>query len=197
MSLIPAGTSILQALEDGLVSAVIFRPRSIAGFVADVTVEEDHTDELEITRFPTEQGAAITDHSFKQPAVVRILCGYSSSSRSSGGDPNYVQQVYDQFLTLQASRETFTIYTGKRIYDNMLIRRLHTKSNDKEENVAMLDVECQEILITTTQTVTVPPASSMKNPQNNAATSNAGAQSLQPGGSFNSAAALSDGIAPL
>lgn len=197
MALIPTGTTVLSALVSGLISAVLFLPRNIAGFVADVTIEEDHTDELEITSFPVEQGASITDHSFKLPARVRILCGYSNSSFAALGDPNYVRAVYDQFLRLQASREPFTIFTGKRVYQNMLIQRLHTKSDKDNENILMLDVECREVQLVSTQITTVPPASSMKDPQNNAATANNGAQSLKPGSGFSPAAALSSGIAPL
>jgi hypothetical protein len=196
MGLIPAGLTVLEAVAGGLLSPVLFLPRSVGGFVADVTVEEDHVDELEITHFPVEQGAAITDHSFKLPAQVRILCGFSNSSPAALGDQNYVRSVYDQFLTLQASRQPFDIFTGKRVYQNMLIRRLHTKSDKDNENILMLDVECVEIILVTTQTATVPPASSMQNPQNNAATSNSGNQSLQPGTNFDSAQALADGITP-
>jgi hypothetical protein len=196
MSILPAGITILAADALGLVTPVLFRQRSIGGFVADVTVEEDHVDELEITNFPVEQGAAITDHSFKLPAQCRVLVGYSNSSLQSGGDPNYVQSVYAQILALQASRQPFDIFTGKRVYENMLIRRLHTKSDKNEENIAMLDVECREIIITTTQTVTVPPAANMQNPQNNAPATNTGQQSLAPGANFSPAAALASGISP-
>lgn len=195
MAIIPIGLTVLQALANGLVSPSLFIPRSIGPFVADVTVEEDHTDELAITTFPVEQGAAITDHSYKLPAGLRVSVGYSNSSTASLGDPNYVRAVYAQFLQLQADRQPFTVMTGKRVYQNMLIRRLHTMSNKDYENAMILDVEMTEIIITTTQTVTVPPAASMQDPGTNAPTSNSGGKSLQPGTNFNQAQALADGIA--
>lgn len=197
MSLSSLGLTSLVLQAVGLLSPVLFIPRSIGGFVADVTVEEDHVDELEITNFPVEQGASITDHSFKLPAQVRILAGYSNSSLAAFGDPNYIRAVYDSFLTLQASREPFDIFTGKRIYQNMLIRRLHTMSNQQHENDLMLDIECREIQITYTQTVTVPPTSSMKDPSSTGPAVGTGAKSLQSGGNFNPAAAVANGIAPL
>ena len=121
----------------------------------------------------------------------------SNSSTASLGDPNYVRSVYDQFLTLQASRELITVFTGKRVYQNMLIRRLHTMTNKDTENSMILDCEMTEIILTTTQTVTVPPASSMANPQDNAATTNGGQKSLTPGSNFNDSQALADGTAPI
>lgn len=197
MTIIPAGTAVLVSALAGLITPVLFRQRSIGGFIADVTVEEDHVDELEITEFPVQQGANVTDHSYKRPAQVRILVGYSNSSIVSFGDPNYVQNVYAQFLALQASRQPFDIFTGKRFYSSMLIRRLHTKSDEKSENIAMLDVECRQIIVVSSQTVTVPPASSMKSPQSTAPVSNTGQKSLASGTNFNSADALASGIAPL
>jgi hypothetical protein len=197
MSLIPAGLSILSAFTRGLVAAAFFRPRMIGGLIANVTIEEDHVDELEITRHPVEQGASITDHAFKQPSMVRILVGYSNSNFQALGNPNYVQMVYEQFLALQASRVPIVILTGKRRYANMLIRRLHEHTDEKTENAMLLTVECQEIPIATTQTVTVPPAENMQNPQSTAPVVSGGARSLQPGSNYNPAQSLALGIAPI
>lgn len=197
MAIVPSGITILEAAVGDLISPVLFVQHSIGGFIADVTVEEDHVDELSITEFPVEQGAAITDNSYKMPAQLRITCGYSNSSIASGGDPNYVNAVYAQFLQLQANRQPFDVFTSKRVYQNMLIRRLHTQTNKDWANAMLLDVEMREIIIATTQTVTVPPASDMKNPQDTAATTSSGSRSLQPGSGFSDADALSAGIAPL
>lgn len=197
MSFIPLGLSAVQALAINLLSPALFRARSIGEFVADVTIEEDGEDELVITELPVEQGAAITDHSFKRPASIKILVGYSNSSLTSGGNPNYVQDVYAGFLRLQASRQLFDVFTGKRAYSNMLMSRLHQHTDQKLENALLMSVECRQIILTQTQTVTVPPAQNMRSPQNNAPTSNAGAQSLQSGSGFNHASALASGISPL
>jgi len=74
-------TSSIQKRERGLfdneTSELLLR--------ASVTIEEVHTDELEITDHPVESGAAISDHAFKHPAEVTIRMGWSNSSASSGG----------------------------------------------------------------------------------------------------------------
>lgn len=56
--------------------------RYIGGLTAMATLEEKHTDELQITEHPIEQGANINDHAFKRPAEVVIRCGWSDSSLS-------------------------------------------------------------------------------------------------------------------
>jgi hypothetical protein len=188
VSIIPLGVALAEATVLNLISPTIIRPRSIGGFVADVTVEEQHTDEVAITENPVEQGAAIADHAYKRPAEVTIRAGWSNSSLASLGNPAYDEQTYAAFLALQASLQPFQVITGKRIYNNMLIRRLGVVTTEATENALMMVVECREVILVTTQTVTVPPAANMSNPASNAAPTPQGQQTLQPGANYNAGA---------
>jgi hypothetical protein len=58
----------------------------IGGIQVDTTLEEVYEDSLEITEHPVEAGAAITDHSFKRPMEVVLMCGWSDSSSSGASD---------------------------------------------------------------------------------------------------------------
>lgn len=185
MSFIPLGISVAVAALEGLLSPIFVRPRNIAGFIADVTIEERAEDEIEMTQIPVETGAAITDHAFKRPARVLLRCGWSNSSIRALGNPAYDIFIYQAFLALQASLQPFQIITGKRLYNDMLIRRISQTTTEATENALMLTIECQQIIFVTTQNVTLPPASQMKNPQANAPTNPTGQQTLQDGGGFN------------
>ena len=176
MSLIPLGISIGVAAALDLINPVLFLQRNIGGFIADVTVEELHFDALEITQHPVEQGAAITDHSYKRPASVVIRTGWSNSSLQALGDPNYVNDIYAQFLDLQDSRQPFDIVTGKRSYSNMLMTRLQVRTDEATENVLMMECECREVILVNTQTVTVP-SKNMASPEVTGNTVNRGAVS--------------------
>ena len=175
------------------VSTVLIQPRNIGGFVADVTIEEQHVDRMVITKHPVEQGAAITDHAYKEPAKVTIRAGFSNSSPNALGNPSYVSTIYSSFLALQASRQLFDIVTGKRSYTNMLIASLIETTDIAHENAMMLVVECEEVIIATTQTVSVGSSANMANPQANAATTQAGTLNATTNtGSFNTSAIPSD-----
>lgn len=187
MSLIPIGTTIIQAALNSLLPLVFIRPRTIGGIIANVTLEERALDELQVTHHPVEQGASITDHAFKRPARIIISAGWSNSSFQALGNPNYVIQVYDALLALQASRQPFDVITGKRFYRNMLMERLFTTTDEKSENALVVICECIEIILVSTQTVVVPQASDMKNPQSNAAVTNVGNKNLTSAPNFNSA----------
>lgn len=187
MSDLPIGLSIAQVAGMELVNLVFFRLRSIGGFIPNVTVSENHDDELVITEHPVEQSASITDHAYKRPSTVTIKVGYSNSAIQSLLNPFYVQQIYEQFLQLQASRTPFDVVTGKRTYRNMLAGRIHVNTDEKNETALDMSVECREIILTSTQTVTIPAANQATPSVTNPVTP-LGQQSLTPGTGINSQA---------
>lgn len=185
MSLFPTGFTLLQAAAAQLINPVFFLPRSIGGFVADITIEEQHSDELIITDHPVEQGATITDHAYKKPAGLIIRPAWSNSSIQSEGNPNYIQDVYNNLLELQASREPFDVITGKRFYSDMLMAGLNLATDEKTENALFIVVSIREIIIVQTQTVTVAPKSAQSQPESTNATVNRGSISITPTNTYN------------
>jgi len=179
------GTSVLAGI-DGLVNIFLAAPqRQIGGIVANVTVEEDATDELTITEHPVEQGASITDHAYKNPARLRIRAGWSNSSIQAGADPNYATDIYNQLLALQVSAQVFTITTGKRFYSNMLMRMI--RQDTTQETEAALDVimEFQQIIIAATAPTNVPPPTQQRFPSQTAAPINLSTRQLLPAAPIN------------
>jgi hypothetical protein len=184
-----------------------------------IVAEERHVDRLQITRHPVEQGASIADHAIKLPAEVQIRGGWAfghntgptssslistlantvSSIIPQSTSPDELQKLYGVLLSIQAQRLLVTLVTGKRKYTNMLLETLAVTTDERTENVLSFVCNFEELLIATTQTVSVPDASVMQNPQINGATVNQGATSLQSGSAINSTAAnaLISGIAPL
>ncbi|MFA9439399.1 phage baseplate protein [Uliginosibacterium sp. sgz301328] len=170
--------------------------RSIGAFTAQVTMEEVHQDDLQITEHPVETGASITDHAFKRPAQVTIRCGWTNSSMTSligaaqgllsaitGGSAvgkDYVSGIYEQLLALQASRVLFDIVTGKRDYQNMLIQSLAVTTDVATENALMVTMTCREVIIVKTQSTTLPDVSQQATPWKTAGTVDMGTKSAIP-----------------
>ena len=148
--------------------------RSIGGLVADATVEETHTDELEITEHPIDQGASITDHAFMRPREVVIKFGFSNSTGTGGAYSNaglptlpsvlagsgarQIDEIYQQLLGMQATRQLLNVYTARRKYANMLIKSLRVSTNKETENVLMVEALFRQVILVSTQVVTVPAA---------------------------------------
>ena len=181
MGFLPPGITVIGAAALNLLSPILFMSRSIGGFVANVTLEEDHNDEIEITDHPVEYGASITDHAFKRPPSVIITCGWSNSSIAALGNPFYVNQVYQAFLDMQASVIPFDIFTGKRFYSDMLAKRISCKTDEKTENALLLTVECRNIQIVSTQVVSsgLGSQANMKDPVVNSGVTDLGQQSAK------------------
>ena len=180
----------------GTLATILLRQgRSIGGIIPNVTIEEHHRDDLAITDHPVEQGAAITDHSFKMPAEVTMQCGWSSSGALFGSlTLTSPRDIYQQLLLLQASRQPFDLVTGKRSYSNMLIKSLGVTTNAASENSLMVTCTMREVIIVQTQVTTIAPAAVHANPAATAATQNTGVKQpvpVQPSILYNGSKAIS------
>lgn len=177
MSAFGLPTSLLANFT-GLVT--ITPKRSIGPIVADATVAEQHDDQLTITEHPVEQGAAITDHAFKQPARIRIIAGFSNSSPNAGFSADYVNQIYQQLLQLQADRELLDVYTARRNYQDMLIEGLSLTTDQDTENSMIISVSLRQLILVQTQTVDVPPNDVQKSPQKTGSVQDTGVKQATP-----------------
>jgi hypothetical protein len=98
----------------------------------------------------------------------------------SGGD---IRAIYEQILALQATRLPFTVYTGKRQYQNMLVASLRTHTDQKLEFSFLADIEFREVILVNTQAVnfgTTYNSGGLSQPQANAPTVPLGQQQAAP-----------------
>lgn len=70
------------------VDSILIKPkRAIGPFEAHVTIREVHTDEVEVTNQPVDQGATVSDHAFRRPSRIVIECMWSNSPQQSPPPP--------------------------------------------------------------------------------------------------------------
>lgn len=143
--------------------------RAIGGFIADVTVKETHKDDLTITTHPVERGAAITDHAFKNPAQLTVQAGTKGAGLS-------LSDAYASLLDLQASAELLEVQTGKRLYQNMLIRSLAVETDAATENVLMITAQLQEVILVETLETAMPKNAVRQAPQSASGVANTGSK---------------------
>lgn len=164
--------------------SVMFRQRSrkIGVIIPDVVITEKHTDALEITEHPVERPTSITtsegagfiaDHAYRRPAEVIMEVGFAAGGSlldfslldtsqiglSAGLSP---KEVYQQLIELQRLRLPIDVTTGKRQYQNMLIRTLDVTTDKASENVLMAVITLREIIISETSTAKVAAKEEMK-----------------------------------
>jgi hypothetical protein len=190
-----SGTSLAlaSALEAAsLIGIFSGSNRSIGPIIPGIVIEEDHEDTLTITEHPVEQGAAITDHAFKNPSSVTIQCMWSNTQASLFDfSESYVQGIYQQLIALQNGRQPITIVTGKRMYQNMLLESITTQTTNESAYSLPVTLECKQIIIVQTSATTLPPQDQHITPQQTAPVIDNGSQSPTGGSSNNQSYLLS------
>lgn len=179
-------TSALSGLSNPLTETVgslllSGRGRTIMGLFADVTVEEKHKDELKITEHPTETGAPISDHAYKEPPEVTMKVGWSESAGKLNGflgdtvlgGNTSLSIIYQTLLQLQDRAVPLIISTGKRLYTNMLIKSLNCTTDLQTENVLMIEMTFKKVIIVKTRETLIA-LENQANPADTAAVSNGG-----------------------
>lgn len=197
---------VQAALLLGLDSILVKPKRGLGPFTMQVVVEEIHTDELEITDHPVEQGALITDHSFKRPALVVIRGGWSDSptvsglfsglvagiggtlgglqSLITGNNVSQVRETYQKLLELQASRVPFDVLTGKRKYTDMLIQSLAQTTDRDHENDLFVTVTLRQVLIVRTEFTAAAPVARQADAAATSGVTNQGVRRASAGADF-------------
>lgn len=153
--------------------------RSIGSVIPDVVIEEAHRDESVITRQPVEGGRVVTDHIFDLPPSVEIRGGFSNST---AGYEGYVQEQYQELLRLKAKKQPFFLSTGKRAYQNMVVRAIQVVTDPHSEYVLMFSAILENInIVSTSQSGSDPTTAStssdkasQSDPAATASTSNSG-----------------------
>lgn len=99
-------------------------------FLIDVALSEEHTFESEVTEYPVEKGADITDNIRPKPIQITMEGLVSNSafnplivSARTSIDQS-VDDAYAKLMKIRDERETVTIRTSLRTYTNMAMKNL-------------------------------------------------------------------------
>ena len=170
------------------------KSRRIGLIIPDVVISEKHSDTLEITEHPVEKPTSagtgsVSDHAYRRPSEVTMEVGFAGGgSLLDFADTSALglrlglspSETYAQILDIQRSRVPFDVVTGKRLYNNMLIRAIEVTTDRTSENVLMAVLTLREVIITQTQTITVADKADMKDGASTSAVINTGSKSPKP-----------------
>lgn len=159
-----------------------------------VVISENHSDTLEITEHPIEVPTAqgygtITDHAWRKPGTVTMQVGFGSSgSLLDLLDTTGVvsmpwqspKEVYKTLRDLQSNRSLLSVNTGKRLYQNMLLKSLTVTTDKDTEYVLSATLIFQEVLLSQAMKTIVADKSRMRDGQNTTARLDTGTKSAIP-----------------
>ena len=167
--------------------------------IADAVIEEHHQDESVITDHPVQIGSVVTDHSYALPSTVTLtyVWGGAPSLASDLAQPiefltsllptsandsdSYLKKIYSSLLELKNTPQLLDVYTGKRIYKNMLIETIAVETDKATENILSVRLGLKQIIFAQTRIVKGSiPTTSQALPQQTTPDTDTGGKNLIP-----------------
>lgn len=134
----------------------------IDGYTIDAALSEEHAFDSEVTMFPVESGADITDHVRAQPITVTIEGVVSDTPIGlmrdvrNGTTTLPSNDALAKLIEIRDAREPITVETTLRVYDNMVMTSLQVPQNSKIGDALRFKAVFTQIhLVTNERTVVV------------------------------------------
>lgn len=153
--------------------------KNLTGIIVDATVSEEHVSDCDVTENPVEDGAKITDHVQLKPkkltiegvisdaplgyAIVGNIQNLVRSVSTLFGKKARSQDAFDDLLKLQESRKPFTVTTGLKRYNNMIMESLSVPRTSQTGAAIHFKAVMKEIRIVKSQTALKSLADKAKN----------------------------------
>jgi hypothetical protein len=134
----------------------------------DVTQDEIHEWNNDVTQFPVEIGSQITDHIQPMPDRITISGVISNSSigevalgKINNGD-DLVQDAFDLLRKLMDDRILLTVYTRYKVYTDMALKSCNIPADASIGDSIKFKMEFVNVRLVNTQTIDVPDGISKK-----------------------------------
>ena len=159
--------------------------------IADSVIEERYDDESIITENPVETGSVSNDHAYDLPQELELTYVWAAASPQAAGQPSFLNDIYTLILALKVGKVLLTVSTGRRLYQNMLLKSISTISDKDTENILQLRLSLRQLILVSTQVITSGQATQAPNSAQligakTMSTSNLGTNTLANGPQFNS-----------
>lgn len=137
--------------------------------VIDVLESETYTDDSQITTHPVQDGSVIADHIQDLPKTLQQTAFFGQSLTNaedqSGASLTRAEDTYQKLLDLKAAKERLSVFTPRREYENMVIKRVTRPRSRADGDGIVVTIDFQEIQTATSEVVAAPPVRVEKNPK--------------------------------
>jgi hypothetical protein len=127
----------------------------------DVSESESHRSSAKITDHPVEAGAQISDHVVPEQDSLELTARVTntpivSQDETATLSPFRAEEAYRRLIELKNARETVSVITSLREYENMIITSVGVSRNASSGNVLALSISLRQIRTATSEIVTLP-----------------------------------------
>lgn len=146
----------------------ILRPRAIRGptiedstgasLTFDALLSESATHKGTLTKHPVEEGADVSDHYQDEPDTLALTVGVTNSPDPSVSTPQQNRDIvlYDDLVAIKKLGEPITVVTGIKVYPSFVITSVAMTRDPSTGQALALNIDLEELIITTTETVDIP-----------------------------------------
>jgi hypothetical protein len=139
---------------------LVYVKTNINGYFFDAFLQINHVSKLNITTFPVQTGANISDHAFLEPKELTLDIGMTDVATSLVADQfvgswSRSVKAYQILRDLQLQRIPMQVLTRLGIYQNMLIESLSVPDSNETLYGLKCTVTMKEVIVATTRTVKV------------------------------------------
>lgn len=138
------------------------QPIIIDGYTIDASISEDHSFDSDVTDFPVEQGANITDNVRPKPIVITIEGIVSDTPLGAIADIRHGDDTFtpsNEALAvlegIRAARQPVTIQTTLRVFENMLMSGLSIPRDPQTGAALRFSATFTEVILVTNNRTTV------------------------------------------
>lgn len=149
----------------------------IAGYPIDVAIVEDHAMESEVTRYPVESGADVSDNIRNLPVVITIegvvsdtpigAIALDESRRPDAGAPSPSVDAYNRIIAIRDEKEPIEIETSLGKFESMVLTSLGITRDRTTGKALKFTAKFEQVIVKKnariTVRVSVPNASGMVN----------------------------------
>jgi len=141
----------------------------------DAVLSEGATVKANVTKHPVEFGAEISDHVYVMPATVVIRGGVANTlfgkqenpedpfGTSFNSETTRSENAWGALETIQAAGLPFSVQTGVKLWEGMVLESLQTERDAVRSNVLLFVATLREVFLVDLLTTSLP-AAKLKTP---------------------------------
>lgn len=129
-----------------------------AGLRLDLTLNETATVSAQVTPFPVEDGAEVTDHVTPQSRTYSISGVHGDFEPGAGeAEPGRARALYNRLDSAVSTGELFTLITDLRVYENVILVNVSASRSQGGGFALPISIQTQEVRFATSEEVFLPP----------------------------------------
>ncbi len=134
----------------------IIRKGKIHNITLDAELTENHNFASQVTRYPVENGADISDHISIEPESVSIEGIITDSPIGGGNAEGRYLKTFDDLEQLWRKQDVVDVVTHLKVYQDMAIRSLSIPRDNKTGQALRFTADLQKVVKANRQEVMIP-----------------------------------------